>query len=223
MKLNVIGDIHGRNNWKQLVDINSINVFVGDYFDPYEQIKYEDLESNFLDIIQFKNEHPETVLLIGNHDDHYIHQGNGKSSRFNFVKSNQIRTILDSNIDKLQIAYYNQEHNVIITHAGITKTWYKTWFGELDTNPQIICDNINYMYNENPDAFSFSTNNRDYWECYGDEIYHSPIWVRPNSLLNDSLDNINQIVGHTRFQHVVNINNITFVDCLGANTDSFKE
>ena len=32
---NIIGDIHGMDAWKSLVKDDCINVFVGDFFDPY--------------------------------------------------------------------------------------------------------------------------------------------------------------------------------------------
>ena len=35
MKYNIIGDIHGRTSWKELVIEDGINIFVGDYFSPY--------------------------------------------------------------------------------------------------------------------------------------------------------------------------------------------
>lgn len=69
MKYNVIGDIHGRVCWKELIISNAINIFVGDYFSPYDDISFEDCKKNFLEIIEYKKEHPETVLLYGNHKD----------------------------------------------------------------------------------------------------------------------------------------------------------
>ena len=54
---NIIGDIHGRDAWKQLVDDNCINVFVGDFFDPYEYFPIETMERNFLEITGYKQEH----------------------------------------------------------------------------------------------------------------------------------------------------------------------
>ena len=31
---NIIGDIHGRTCWKELVQDDFVNIFVGDYLDP---------------------------------------------------------------------------------------------------------------------------------------------------------------------------------------------
>ena len=66
---NIIGDIHGRDAWKRLVDESCINIFVGDYFDPYDRIHFMDLQYNFMEIIEYKKKHPENVVLLyGNHD-----------------------------------------------------------------------------------------------------------------------------------------------------------
>ena len=38
---NIIGDIHARVCWKNLVQEDCVNIFVGDYFDPYEYVPHE--------------------------------------------------------------------------------------------------------------------------------------------------------------------------------------
>ena len=35
MLYNLIGDIHGRDAWRQLVREDAVNVFLGDYLNPY--------------------------------------------------------------------------------------------------------------------------------------------------------------------------------------------
>ena len=69
---NIIGDIHGRGDWKELVQDDCVNVFVGDYFDPYVDMSFAELLYNFNEIISFKSQHSDTVLLYGNHDLHYL-------------------------------------------------------------------------------------------------------------------------------------------------------
>ena len=61
--LNIIGDIHGRSVWKDLVIPEAINVFLGDYFDPYDNILKDDLVSNFEAIIQYKKDNPQKELF----------------------------------------------------------------------------------------------------------------------------------------------------------------
>ena len=70
---NIIGDIHGQDSWKRLVDEDCINIFVGDYFDPYQDFTVEELERNFMEIVEYKRKHRKnTVLLYGNHVQSYV-------------------------------------------------------------------------------------------------------------------------------------------------------
>ena len=64
MIYNIIGDIHGRTYWKNLVMDNAINIFIGDYFSPYGSFPFDDIKKNFLEIVEYKKWHPETILLI---------------------------------------------------------------------------------------------------------------------------------------------------------------
>lgn len=69
---NIIGDIHGRSCWRTLVREDCINIFVGDYFDPYEYVSQVERVANFQEILDYKRQHPGTILLYGNHDLHYL-------------------------------------------------------------------------------------------------------------------------------------------------------
>ncbi len=90
-----IGDIHGRDTWKPIVNSEIDNVdriiFVGDYFDSFH-IPMQTQISNFLDILELKRKYPDrVVLLIGNHDYHYMRSVKQTYSGFNSVYSLQVR------------------------------------------------------------------------------------------------------------------------------------
>ena len=86
---NIIGDIHGRTNWKGLVNEDFINIFVGDYFDPYTWIPFYELQQNFQEIIDLKKQLPDkVVLLYGNHDYEYLPSISEESSRYDFLNAN---------------------------------------------------------------------------------------------------------------------------------------
>lgn len=73
----IIPDIHGRSFWKHAVEGHETEkiIFLGDYVDPYadEGIDYWAGILSLRDVILFKKEHPENVvLLLGNHDLSYI-------------------------------------------------------------------------------------------------------------------------------------------------------
>lgn len=123
MKYNIIGDIHGRTSWKQLLKDDCVNVFVGDYFSPYFPYPFEDQQQNFLDIINYKANHPETILLIGNHDEDHWHIRE-HYSRFDFENYNRIYELFEEFSDMFQIAYTTDDNNVLISHAGISIVWY---------------------------------------------------------------------------------------------------
>ena len=71
MKITAIGDIHGRNIWKDIVEKESDSdkiVFVGDYVDTYDNISPGQQVKNFEEILEFKKTNPNKVtLLLGNH------------------------------------------------------------------------------------------------------------------------------------------------------------
>ena len=141
---NTIGDIHGRTVWKELIKPNYVNIFVGDYFDPYHNISFEELKSNFLDIINFKKEHPETILLIGNHDAHYINFFEHGVSRFDPMNATKIQELFKENESLFQAAYsYN---NCLFTHAGLSIAWYIKYKYNYKFPRIIIIDNFNEMY-----------------------------------------------------------------------------
>ena len=73
-KVIIVPDVHGRTFWrlaKEKVDEVDKIVFLGDYLDPYpaEGITTEDAIKEFEEIIEFKkNYNDKVILLYGNHD-----------------------------------------------------------------------------------------------------------------------------------------------------------
>ncbi len=67
MKTLILGDTHGRSNWKLAIYQEQPDriIFIGDYFDSFEISGIEQID-NFKQIIQYKNDNPqvEVVLLI---------------------------------------------------------------------------------------------------------------------------------------------------------------
>ena len=76
MKIVALGDTHGRDMWKTIVKIEEDFdklLFIGDYFDTRDDIDASTQIQNFKEILEFKKENPDKViLLIGNHDFHYL-------------------------------------------------------------------------------------------------------------------------------------------------------
>lgn len=70
MKIIVIGDIHGRTIWKDIVKQEfDLCIFLGDYVDSHYGITAEEQEKNLLEILDFKENNPNKVILLrGNHE-----------------------------------------------------------------------------------------------------------------------------------------------------------
>ena len=222
----IIGDIHGRDAWKRLVDEDYINVFVGDYFDPYDKIHFMDLQYNFTEIIEYKKKHPEkVVLLYGNHDYEYLPGIFEKSNRFDSANAETISWLLMKTIDLFEGVAYAIGEDYLVTHAGVTSDWKNAYLPHVaDFKPSSMTAAINDLWNKDKKPFSFSAN------CFGNDFcgedpHHSPIWVRPESLCLHNLyrgTNIKQIVGHTKVEEIYEIAGVVLVDCLDTVERSYK-
>ena len=192
--MHFIGDVHGRQDWKKQIDLNDINVFVGDYFDSFD-ITIEAQIENYKELIKLKKEHPyNIVLLIGNHDYHYIIDFE-RYSGFSIFTFQQVHEMLKEHIKEglLQWTYRFEldGKDWIVSHAGLTNTWMN--------HNKIDIDTINATLSEDWTIPRWVGGGRSF---YGDDNIQGPLWVRPMSLVHD-LYPINQIVGHTAYDDIV--------------------
>jgi hypothetical protein len=206
MKLVAIGDIHGRNYWKQIVDQEQdadMFVFVGDYFDSFT-IKGPEQINNFLDIVEFKKQSKvPVILLLGNHDYHYYPgiEDNGTSG-YQTLMAPSIKHVVDDNKQHLQAAY--QVDEFVFTHAGLSSEW-------LDDNiimwdvPNLAMY-VNDLFYYQPQKLAY----RSYKQVgdqvygvggYGSETFQGPLWIRPKALMAANKETLRkqiiQVVGHT--------------------------
>lgn len=191
MKIIAIGDIHGRDFWKDILQepMDQL-VFIGDYFDSYgEEFTAKKEIENFKQIIEIKRENPDLVtLLIGNHDYHYLSGVNEQYSRYQYAAAADINVVLMEALELMQMCYvYN---DIVFNHAGITKTWAQNQDIDLDN----LQTSINHKFREDQAAFGFVYGIDD---DDGSDRHQSPIWVRPQALLEDKIEGYHQVVGHT--------------------------
>jgi metallophosphoesterase superfamily enzyme len=122
MKTITIGDLHGRDCWKQ-VDVKDYNkvIFVGDYTDSFT-VKDGDIRTNLLEIVCLKKEHPDKVeLLIGNHDFNYMfREDNFYCSGYRASMHDSLWVIFNENKKLFKVAH--QEGDYLFTHAGSVRT-----------------------------------------------------------------------------------------------------
>ena len=222
---NIIGDIHGRTNWKELVDEDCINIFVGDYFDPYTEILFEDLERNFLEIIDLKKRMPDNVVLLyGNHDYEYLPGIFERSNRYDAFNARKIMALLTENEAQFYGVAYAIGNTCLVTHAGVTKPWVMNHLPEAARLlPRKMEEAINTLWINDKKAFGFD-GNADPFDYHGESKGHSPLWVRPRSFFENNIyknrKNVVQVVGHSKVRAVAQEGNIIFVDCLGSVTES---
>ncbi len=212
MKIVVIGDIHGRGDWKKIIKDNPDSdkiVFIGDYFDSFD-IPAAQQKNNFKEIIAYKKKNKDkVVLLFGNHEFHYLKTSTQTYGGHQGFQHIDIGELLNKaiNEDLIQMCYIHD--NIIFSHAGVTKTWCKS----NDIGSHMIEYFINYVFRHNPNAFKLIEGGSGYRD--GDDPYQSPIWVRPNSLIYDKIDGYKQVVGHTEKAQLTIGDDITFIDTLG--------
>lgn len=202
----VISDIHGRTFWEKAIKGNEDEeiIFLGDYLDPYdyEGITFNDAFSNFEKIIKFKKEHKDNViLLLGNHDCHYL-EYISPCSRYDYLNADKIRKIFKENIDLFQLAYEKNINgkNYIFSHAGILSGWVKS-------NPLIfkghdihqIVSHLNALFLKKDADLMIALEDVNF-KRGGNNQYGSMIWADLTEFLDEKryIPNTYQIFGHTQ-------------------------
>ena len=229
MTYNLIGDIHGRNSWRQLVRTDMINIFLGDYLDPYDRdnLQADSTEyDNLQDIIRFKQQHPETILLLGNHDLHYLWDEH--YSRYNDEHAERYAQLIREHLHLFQAAYAIDDR-VLVTHAGVTRPWLQlAGISHLQSASQ-LAEAICRCMSDEESRHLFSVESTFYPDdSCGISPTASPIWVRPHTLLdygaltNHHGDTIYQVVGHTQISQIMQFDSCVFVDCLGTVPQSLQ-
>ncbi len=217
--LNIIGDIHGMDVWKSLVKDDCINVFVGDFFDPYTYaIPYEKCISNFKEIIDFKKAHPETIILYGNHELHYLFYGEieERYSRFDEKHAANIQQLFQDTIPFFNGIAYSINNQYLITHAGVSRYWYHQYFGSYNgQTPDEVAIQINNLWELTYRPFLVRENKR--FDLVAEGPTQSPLWIRPWILENYNLFEgtpYKQVFGHTICRQIKEKNGLICIDCL---------
>lgn len=209
MKTLVIGDIHGRPYWKEIVAKENADrvIFIGDYFDSYNDYTAVEQMDNFKQIIEYKetsftndgtdNQHKtQVIMLIGNHDYHYMRGVTEHYSGYQAGAAPAIQQLLEDNKDHLQMCYRLGEY--LFTHAGVSYDWLLLHSHEYrkDENAD-VSEIVNDLFKYKPYSFCFAG-----LEPHGNSSLASPIWIRPQALQATNRDTLRnkyiQVVGHTQ-------------------------
>ena len=217
MKTIIIGDVHGRDQWKQIVaqekDADTV-IFLGDYFDSFDISAVEQMH-NFKEIVEFKEtsftnagtddqRKTRVIMLIGNHDYHYFQEiGDSSTSGYQTRMAPVIKQLIAEKREHLQVAHRIGEF--VFSHAGISSEWLDDTV--MDWTEQNMVDKINELFKYTPlslDYRSFKMFSATEWSGasgYGNETYQGPMWIRPKALMSANKDTLRkkiiQVVGHT--------------------------
>lgn len=217
MRLIAFGDTHGRLIWEEIVkkEIDSDKfIFLGDFFDTHGDETPEQQIENFKKIVEFKkNSMNKVILLLGNHDYHYLDNIYQTYSGYQLHYANQINELLEGALkdNLLQMCFKYDKY--VFTHAGITKTWANANNIDLED----IENSINHLFNTKRGVFTFTPG--DNMSNTGDDITQTPIWVRLNALALDIIPNVVCVVGHTPQRNIDIVGNIIAIDTLGTSKE----
>lgn len=204
MRRLIIGDTHGNGIIRDIYEYENPDevIILGDYFDSFTLSPIVQ-KLHFKDILELREEHLKTkkgkfILLLGNHEYHYLRNTMEMYAGYNDETAGLITLLLEDLIEKniIQICYIDTINRIIFSHAGVTNTWFNKY-----------CKSLNDINNVNYEALRFVNKGSNNLQFDGDTPYNSPIWVRPNSLYADCYtdkDGIiwNQIFGHTHNERI---------------------
>lgn len=196
MKIIVLGDIHGRTCWKEIIEKENPDkvIFMGDYVSSHDNIPAYQQISNLEDIMKYKEAHNDDVIMLrGNHDCQHLEKG-FESCCFEPEVWIYMQDEKERFLKNTQWVYiYN---DIIFTHAGISqKFWNNCCLGD-PTNEHILMIN---NYPVNPSLFGFTPDSP--FDYYGNSSCQPCTWIRPEALLSSHLEGRIQVVGHTRMKY----------------------
>ena len=209
MKILVLGDIHGRTVWKDIIEKENPDqvIFLGDYVSTHDYVSESDQVSNLLKILRFKDHYPETILLRGNHDLQHLGYYWAECSGYFPWVADLMMDLKEEVLAKTQ--WIHIMGNTVFSHAGISTKW-------LESN-RLTLDGINAL--DPSERFGFCS--KDPQDIYGTSPEQPPTWIRPNTLVDVMIPGYDQVVGHTPVEHCFNVmgssdspNNLWLCDAL---------
>lgn len=229
MRTLIIGDLHCRSIWKDIVakEGNSCDriVFLGDYTCPREvQLSDPTDACGFLyEVLDYKDKNPDKVVLLrGNHDlqalGYYwaecwpkVHDKVAQYCRTEDVKN--------WFLNNTQWVYQIPHTNIVCSHAGISTKWsgYKQALDE-DSIDSIISDppiSIWDRINSYPPSELFGFTDDNPFDTNGTSPTQPCTWIRPQTLMDYGVKDIIHVVGHTPVGIITNLKE----ECLKYSTE----
>jgi hypothetical protein len=198
MKTIVIGDIHGRTIWKDIVHENKDAdrfIFLGDYVSTHDRDMTDAQQiTNLMDIIDFARFENEltpgrVVLLRGNHDMQHLGYHWAECSGLCREVYKWMVDYKDTFLENTQWVFV--EDNIVYSHAGVSNVW-------MDINGLTDINQINDLTPS--EKFGFTPCKMS--DYSGDSVTQPPIWIRPWGLFESAFGNYTYVVGHTSYPTV---------------------
>lgn len=192
MKTLILGDIHGRDCWIDVIRQESPDkvIFLGDYVSTHDDIDEHSQITNLEHILTYKEINMDsTILLRGNHDmQHLGYSWAHCSGLFPKVMEHMI-LLRDRFLALTQWIYVDD--NLLFSHAGVSEEWMKTANIESinDINNMEPCEHFGFLPSRPGDYF-------------GSSPTQPPTWIRPVTLAECAILDYTQIVGHTPTHHI---------------------
>ena len=133
-KIAISPDVHGRRFWEIIKEhkeqFDKI-VFLGDYVSPYsyEGITVKTAIEVFDEVLKFKKDNPDkVVLLFGNHDFSYI-ENSICESRMDYANWDRLNGMYFDNILSFDLAWETKigDKRYFLSHSGVRKEWFDRW------------------------------------------------------------------------------------------------
>jgi hypothetical protein len=220
MKVLTIGDLHGKQVWKQL-DFSFYDqiIFIGDYVDgPSDADDLENLQS----IIELKKQNPSNIkLLLGNHDLQYFWYPTQRMKKYKETIAFELLDLFRNNESLFDICF--QEENFIWTHAGISNSWINFI---LEKDQELHNEQENYsisnlidkLFKEHRWSLLCSIG-----KAKGGSQIGGPIRADISELRTDFMKGSFQIVGHNKTKEIEHYgtieSGIIFCDCLNTSSE----
>ena len=214
-KILVLGDIHGRLIWYDIIQKENpdLVIFLGDYVSTHELISAEQQLSNLEDILNYKSENPDKVVLLrGNHDVQLLGYSWAECSGWDPKVYKGMLPMKERFLSLTQWIYRIPDTNIVCSHAGISDAFLKNVEeylvnhrgsqyddGSIDT--EIVIDLINTI--EPCELFGFTPCKMS--DFCGESATQPCTWIRPYTLLHYGVRDIIHVVGHTPIKHISNI------------------
>lgn len=222
----VIGDLHGREVWKDIVkkesDADKI-IFLGDYTVPRDlawvyRRDPTDMCGFLYEVLDYKDKNPDKVVLLrGNHELDSLGYYWARCYPQDHPKVReywQTDDVKNWYLKNTQWIYRIPDTKIVFSHAGCSTVFLKRAekylannmgfynpFEETDNRYLWLIDELNYI--EPCAIFGFTDDNP--FDTNGTSPCQPCTWIRPETLIDYAPNDIIQVVGHTPVkEHIFN-------------------